>query len=161
MVAGTGPNADAVIYPKLLNAIAGTKFKIISGYKGSADSLLAMENGETHGFCAWGWVTMEAERPQWIRERKVIPLVQFGLKKHPDHPDTPLALDLARTEDERQAIELVVSPLLFARPLRGAARPVRNAQGDAARGFRGYSERPEFLSEATKQKLEPEACDRR
>jgi hypothetical protein len=115
-----------------------------------------MENGETQGFCAWGWITMEAERPQWVRERKVIPLVQFGLKKHPDHPDTPLALDLAKTEEERQAIELVVSPLLFARPF--AAPPglpeARKATLRAA--FDATVKDPEFLSEATKQKLEPE-----
>lgn len=156
MVAGTGPNADAVIYPKLLNAIAGTKFKIISGYKGSADSLLAMENGETQGFCAWGWVTMNAERPDWVRDKKVIPLVQFGLKKHPDHPDTPLAIDLARTEEERQAIELVVSPLLFARPFAAppGLPPERKAALRAA--FEATAKDPEYLAEAEKQKLEPE-----
>ena len=156
LVAGTGPNADAVMYPKLLNAITGTKFKIVQGYKGSADSLLAMESGEVQGFCAWGWVTMGVERPDWVRDRKTIPLVQFGLKKHPDHPETPLAIDLAKTEEDRQAIELVVSPLLFARPF--AAPPGLPPERAAAlrTAFDATVRDPDFLSEANKQKLEPE-----
>jgi len=156
LVAGTGPLVDTVIYPTLLNAITGTKFKIVQGYKGSADALLAMENGETQGFCAWGWVTMNVERPDWVRERKVIPLVQFGLRKHPDHPDTPLAQDLAATLQDRQAIELVVSPLLFARPF--AAPPGLPTDRAAAlrSAFEAAVKDPEFIAEADKQKLEPE-----
>jgi hypothetical protein len=99
---------------------------------------------------------MEVERPEWVRDKKVIPLVQFGMKKHPAHPDTPLALDLAKTPEERQAIELVIAPLMFARPY--AAPPGLPADRAAAlrAAFEATLKDAEYLSEANKQKLEPE-----
>jgi tripartite-type tricarboxylate transporter receptor subunit TctC len=156
LIAGTSPNADAVMWPKVLNAVIGTRFKIIPGFKDSAESLLAMERGEVEGFCAWGWITQMSERPDWVRDRKVIPLVQFGSAKHPDHPDTPLATDLARTDEERQAIELVTAPLLFARPF--VAPPDLPPERAAAlrKAFEDTARDPAFLDDMIKQQLEPE-----
>ena len=119
LVSGTGPAADVVVYPRMMNAILGTKFKVVTGYKDSAEALLAMERGETGGFCAWGWSTMMAIRPEWVKAGKVRPLVQFGQKKHPEHLDVPLVLDLARTKEDRAALEVIIAPQLFARPFAG------------------------------------------
>ena len=150
------PSSDASIYPTLLNIAAGSKFRIINGYQGSTDSLLAVERGEVHGFCGMGWTNIESTRPVWVRDKWINVLVQFGMAKHRDHPDTPLALDLATNERDRMAIEFMSAPLLFARPF--AAPPgvpperieaLRKAFGDAMKD-------PEFLAEAAKQKLEVE-----
>jgi tripartite-type tricarboxylate transporter receptor subunit TctC len=116
VVGGTGTGGNAHIYPKVLNEVLGTKFKLIPGYPGSTEVLLSMERGETEGFCSMGFVTLEYTRPQWVTEKKVNMLVQLGITKNKDHPDVPLALDLAKTLPDRQAIEFVVSPNLFARP---------------------------------------------
>src|SRR4051812_45249988 len=129
-MAGTGPSADVVVYPRMMNAFLGTKFRIVSGYKDSAEALLAMQRGEAQSFCAWGWSTIQAVRPDWLRDGKINVLVQFGLKKHPDHPDVPLVLDLAKTPEDRAALEMVVAPQLFSRPF--AAPPGVPAERVAA-----------------------------
>jgi len=116
IVGGTGSTAIANTFPRLLNAVVGTKFRVIPGYPGANDALLAMERGETQGFCSLGFSTLEALRPDWVRDRKVNVFVQLALQKSPDHPDVPLALDFAKTAADRQAIALIVSPNLFARP---------------------------------------------
>ena len=119
IISGTGPAADVVVYPRLMNALLGTKFKIVTGYKDSTEALLAMERGETQGFCAWGWTTMMAIRPEWVRAGKVHPIVQFGQKKDPRHLDVPLVLDLARSPADSVAFEVIIAPQLFARPFAG------------------------------------------
>jgi tripartite-type tricarboxylate transporter receptor subunit TctC len=116
IVGGTGSTANSVVFPRALNAVLGTKFKVIAGYPGSAEVLIGMERAEVHGFCGFGFATLESLRPDWVRDRKVNQLVQLAVQKNPDHPEVPLALDLAKTEADRQAIRLMVSPNLFARP---------------------------------------------
>jgi tripartite-type tricarboxylate transporter receptor subunit TctC len=116
IVGGTGSTAIANTFPRVLNAVLGTKFRVIPGYPGTNDALLAMERGETQGICSLGFATLEAIRPGWVRERKVNIFVQLALQKSREHLDVPLGLDFAKTEADRQAIALIVSPNLFARP---------------------------------------------
>lgn len=116
IVGATGSVGDAVSFPRVLNAAIGTKFKVVTGYPGSSEAMLAMERGETQGFCSMGFATIEATKPDWVRDHKVRPFVQLALAKNRDHLDVPLALDYAKTPEARQMIELIVSPNLFARP---------------------------------------------
>jgi tripartite-type tricarboxylate transporter receptor subunit TctC len=119
IVGGTGATAVAVAYPRVLNAVLGTKFRIVTGYPGAAEALIAMERGETQGFCSLGFSTLESLRPDWVRDRKINQLVQLSVTKNSDHPYVPLALDLAKNDADRQALTLMVSPNLFARPFTG------------------------------------------
>ena len=116
IVGASGSIGDAVSFPKISNAVLGTKFRVISGYPGSTEALLAIERGETEGFCSMGFPTLETQRPEWVRNKKINVLMQFALKKNPDHTDVPLVLDLAKTTKDREALELIVSPNLFTRP---------------------------------------------
>jgi tripartite-type tricarboxylate transporter receptor subunit TctC len=116
IVGASGSIGDAVAFPKLSNAILGTKFRVISGYPGSTESLLAIERGEIEGFCSMGFSTIETQKPGWLRDKKINVLMQFALAKNPDHTDVPLVLDLAKTTKDREALELIVSPQLFTRP---------------------------------------------
>ena len=156
LMAGTGPAADATIYPKLLSNVLGLKFKVINGYQGAADSILAMEKGEVEGFCPWGWASIGSTRPDWLRDRKINVLMQLGMRKHPAHPEVPLVLDLATTQADRQALELMMSPTLFARPF--AAPPgVPEDRLQALRtAFRSTVKDPAFIADAERMKLEIE-----
>jgi tripartite-type tricarboxylate transporter receptor subunit TctC len=116
IVGGTGSTAIANTFPRVLNAVLGTKFRVIPGYPGANDALLAMERGETQGFCSLGFATLDAIRPGWVRDHKVNIFVQLALQKSREHPEVPLGLDFAKTQADRQAIALIVSPNLFARP---------------------------------------------
>lgn len=153
VVGGTGPLGDAVSFPRVLNATIRTKFKLVTGYPGSSEALLAMERGETQGFCSMGFATLEATRPDWVREHKVNIFVQLALQKNKDHPEVPLALDYAKTPADRQMIELIVSPNLFARPF-GAGPDVPEDRVRALR--RAFNESmmdPEFLADAAARRM--------
>jgi hypothetical protein len=156
VISGTAPSANVVIYPRLMNELLGTKFKIVSGYPGSTEGLVAMERGETQGFCAFGWSGLKSLHPDWLTDKKVNVLVQFGFEKDKDNPDVPLALDYAKTPEARQAIELVIAPQLFARPF--VAPPNVPAERVAAlrEAFAATMKDPAYLEEAQKLNLEVE-----
>ncbi|MDB5650160.1 MAG: tripartite tricarboxylate transporter family receptor [Hyphomicrobiales bacterium] len=154
VVAGTGPAADAVMYPRLMNDILGTKFKMVTGYQGAADSIMAMERGEAQSFCAWTWGSLTATHGDWLRNRTVNVLVQFGLRKHADHPEIPLVLDLAKTTKDRQALELMMSPLLFARPFAAPPGIPQERLTALRKAFDATVRDPDFLADAGKQGLE-------
>ena len=154
LVSGTGPAADVVVYPRMMNAVLGTKFKIVTGYKDSAEALLAMERGETRGFCAWGWSTMMAIRPEWVKAGKIRPLVQFGQKKHPEHLDVPLVLDLARTPQDRAALEAIIAPQLFARPFAGPPGVPPERVAALRKAFAATLNDPAYRADADKAGIE-------
>lgn len=97
VVGAAGPTSSSATFPKIFNAVLGTKIQVIAGYPSSANSLMAMEQGETAGFCAWGWVPMKAFRGDWLTDKKITVLVQIALAKHKDYPDVPLVIEMAET----------------------------------------------------------------
>jgi tripartite-type tricarboxylate transporter receptor subunit TctC len=115
-VGGTGPSTDTEHYPKLMNAILGTKFRVVSGYPGGNEINLAMERGEVGGRCGWAWSSVAPTKPDWLKSGNIKILVQLALKKHSDLPDVPLALDLARTPDEVQLMRVVLARQSMGRP---------------------------------------------
>ena len=119
VVGGTGTGADSNLFPQVLNTFLGTKLKLVSGYPGTAPIFLAIERGELQGICGMYWSSVMATRGDWIREGKLRPLAQLAIEKHPDHPDIPLAVDFAKTQEDRQAMELIFAPMKFARPVLG------------------------------------------
>ena len=116
IVGGTGSGSDTHIFPVVLRNLLGLNIRLISGYPGGNDVLLAMERGEVDGRCGWSWATVLAVRPDWLAEDRINILVQMALAKHPDLPDVPLITDLARNDDERQAMELIFARQVMGRP---------------------------------------------
>jgi hypothetical protein len=98
VVGSTGPGSRTLTYPKALNELIGTKFKVVSGYPGGNEITLAMERGEVEGYCGWALGAIMARLPEWLRDRKIRPLAQFTLGK-PDLPNVPLASDLPATPE--------------------------------------------------------------
>jgi tripartite-type tricarboxylate transporter receptor subunit TctC len=108
LVAGTSPTGTSVVFPTLLNRTAGTKLKVITGYKGTNGCLLAMERGEVQASHA-GWVTLTARKASWLRDKKVNVLVQYARTPHPDLKDVPTIVQLARSDRDRAAAALFAS----------------------------------------------------
>ena len=77
VIGGTGPSATT-IYPAILNSVFKTKFKIVAGYRGSGEIMLAMERGEAEGVCL-SWDTLKTLRPEWLADGKLKTIVQMGL----------------------------------------------------------------------------------
>ena len=91
-VAAAGATSNTAIVPRALNALIGTKFKLVAGYDTGSGLTMALERGETEGICGLSWSTMKASRPHWIRDHMLNVIVQMGLQKLPDLPEVPSAL---------------------------------------------------------------------
>jgi tripartite-type tricarboxylate transporter receptor subunit TctC len=107
-LSGTGVGSTVSIFPTVMNHVFGTKFKLVMGYKGSNEAMLAVERGEVEGHST-SYTALKVAHPDWIREGKVTILVQFALKRHPEMPDIPTAVDLARNDEERAILSTVVN----------------------------------------------------
>jgi tripartite-type tricarboxylate transporter receptor subunit TctC len=112
VVGATSIAQDTGIYPRALNRIAGTRFKIVTGYAGLGAVDLALERGEVQGKVGSTWKSLNSgPSGRWVADRKVTVLVQLGVKKAPDiPPDVPLGLDLARSREDRQVLEVLCAP---------------------------------------------------
>ena len=132
----------------------GTKFKIVTGYPGGNEVSLALERGEVQGRCGWSWSSIMATRMDWITSKKIIVLVQMSLSKHPDLPDVPLIMDLAKTDEQRQIFKLIFARQVMGRPF--AAPPGVPADRLAAlrQAFAETMKDKEFLAEAEQAKFE-------
>ena len=157
--AANAPGSESDVFPRILNKLVGTNFKVVPGYPGVNDLSLAMERGETEGRCGWTWSAVKAAKADWIAENKIYIALQFATGKHPELPDVPLVTELARSERERAALDLILSQLAMGRPF--ATPPGVPAERVAA--LRGAFARTiadaEFLAEAERLKLEIKLVD--
>jgi tripartite-type tricarboxylate transporter receptor subunit TctC len=110
-VAGTGAASTTDTFPLVLNAAIGTRFKVITGYLGTQETIMAVERGETHGRCGWSWSSLKATKLDWLKEGKIHLLLQMGAEKSPLFPDVPFAPDLAKSPEDRQILALMFKPL--------------------------------------------------
>jgi tripartite-type tricarboxylate transporter receptor subunit TctC len=105
VVAGSwGTTTETYITPTLLNALAGTKFKIVTGYRGGPDVDLAVERGEVDGRMS-SWTLLKTQRAHWLASGMVTIPFQAGLKSHPELAGVPLIASLALTEEGRRIFE--------------------------------------------------------
>jgi tripartite-type tricarboxylate transporter receptor subunit TctC len=115
-VGGTGTSADTDQFPRVLNSVLGTQFKIVEGYPGGNDIVLAMERGEVAGRCGWSWSSVKSTHKSWIDDRRMVVLIQLSLAKHPELPDVPLAMDFAKTDEQRQILKMAFARNVMGRP---------------------------------------------
>lgn len=108
MTAGTGAASPTDIWPKLLNTIAGTKFKVISGYKSIDDSALAMQRGEVHAMIG-SLAFFRSGFAPLIREGKASIIIQYAMARHPDIADVPTAGELAANAEDRTIADFMAS----------------------------------------------------
>lgn len=116
VVGALGAGGTLATYPAILNAVVGTKFKVVLGYAGAQLIDLAMERGEVDGRASYSWSDLKRVRSEWLKDGKLNILVQFGLEKEPDLPGVPLIVDLARNEQERKILSFVAADNNMARP---------------------------------------------
>jgi predicted outer membrane repeat protein len=159
-VAATGVSAGPGVYPKILNALFGTRFKVISGYD-TGSMRLAVEKGEVEGICGLAWQTYKAISYDWIENKKLNVLVQLGLEKNAELPDVPLAVDLLPDPDDRKVLELIVLPQEFGRPFLAPPGVPADRMAIYRQAFQAVLKDPQFLAESAKQRLSIEPLDDR
>lgn len=154
IVGGTGATADTDLFPKVINAVLGTKMKIVTGYPGGNDITLAMRRGEVQGRCGWSWSSIKTNHPQWVRDGTLKLLVQLSLEKHPDMPNVPLVMDMVKTPDQRAVLQAVFARQVMGRPFLAPPRVPADRLALLRKAFMETMKDKEFLAEAEKMKLE-------
>jgi tripartite-type tricarboxylate transporter receptor subunit TctC len=154
LVGGTGPGDDTVQFSKVLAGVLGAKLKIISGYPGGNDTVLAMERGELQGRCGWSYSSIKAAHPDWLAEKKIAILVQLALAKHPELPDVPLITDLAKTKEEQQLLKFVFARQVMGRPYLAPPGVSAATVAELRRAFMETMADRDFLADAARAKLE-------
>ena len=117
VVGAPGQATNSVYYPKALNELVGTKFKIVSGYPGGNQVNLAMERGEVGGRGSNLWASWKSTRPQWLAEKKIHMLVQIALKRHPDLPDVPLMQEIVKSDLHKKVMTFISADTGIARSI--------------------------------------------
>jgi tripartite-type tricarboxylate transporter receptor subunit TctC len=152
--AGDGPGADPDVFANLYNNVFGTKIKIVAGYRGTNPMILAMERGEVEGLCGLSWSTIKARHMKWFKEKSINVLIQAALKKEPDIINVPLALDLAKTEDQRQVLKVFLYGQEMARPFAAPPGIPGDRKAALTAAFDKMLKDPEFLAEIRKLNLD-------
>jgi tripartite-type tricarboxylate transporter receptor subunit TctC len=154
IIGATSPTGMNYVYPKLANELLGTKFKIVSGYPGGTPIVLALERGEVEGRGSNPWSEWKASKPGWVRDGKIVPLMQMSLFKHPDLPEVPLMIDLAPNETVRTVFELISITGEIGRPFVTAPGVPADRVTALRQAFDETMKDPEFLADAEKVQIE-------
>lgn len=154
-VAGTGAASPTDIIPLALNATLGTKFRVVTGYVGTQETLVAIERGEADGRCGWGFSSMKSSRPDWLRDKKLNFLIQLGFEKHPEAVGVPSALDLVTDEASRQMLNVVIAPQTINRPYLAPGKMPADRTREMRAAFMGAMNDKDFRAEFEKVAGEP------
>jgi tripartite-type tricarboxylate transporter receptor subunit TctC len=153
-IGATGTADDTYQFPRVINGVLGTKMKMITGYPGGNDISLAMERGEVAGRCGWSWSSVISTRAQWLKEKKIIVLVQAALNKHPDLPNVPLVMDYAKTEEQTQILKLIFARGVMGRPFLLPPDVPQDRVAALRKAFMDTMHDKDFLADAERAKLE-------
>ena len=150
LVVGAPGTATASVYiPRALNELAGTKFKIVSGYPGGNPVNLAMERGEVGGRFN-SWASWKATKPDWLREQKIFVIVQIALKRDPELADVPTIIELARTDEDKAVMTFLSADIPISRAyVTTPGVPPERVQA-LRRAFDATMKDPQFVAEAQK-----------
>jgi tripartite-type tricarboxylate transporter receptor subunit TctC len=146
-------NLIAGVLPAVLNNVVGTKFKLINGYAGSNEGMLAMERGETDGAMTT-WDTLKVSKNDWLNDKKVNILVQYAPERHRELPAVPTMVELAKTPEDRQILELFSAAASIGRSFIGPPGIPGDRIAALREGFQKMLKDPEFLAEIEKLRLD-------
>ncbi len=118
IVGATNEGGSSRDFTAMLDNLLGARLRIVTGYPGSNEILLALERNEVQGVCGLGWSSIAPQRARLLDSGLARVLVQLATTGHPElnRMGVPLAIDFTKTEDDRKVMELVYSQLIFGRP---------------------------------------------
>jgi tripartite-type tricarboxylate transporter receptor subunit TctC len=159
VVAGTGAASDTDFYPKVMNLLLGTKFKLVTGYVGTRETLKAIEQGEAHGrFMSYD--SAKSTSKAWLEQGKLRIILQNALERHPDLPNIPTIIDVAKSrgksEDVISALKFLLSPDEMGRPIAGPPEIPKDRVDALRAAFSKMVKDPQYLADARKRGLEPD-----
>jgi tripartite-type tricarboxylate transporter receptor subunit TctC len=154
----TGPGTGTRSYPKVLSDLLGYRFKLVGGFRSSADVFLAMERGEVEGICE-SLDSVNNRKPGWIKDGTVRVLLQAGIAPHPSLKGVPFVLDLARNAEERRVLEFLYAGQGIGRPFVAPPDMAPDRLKMLRDAFNATMKDAEFLADARQRKLDVEPED--
>jgi tripartite-type tricarboxylate transporter receptor subunit TctC len=153
ILGATARSSTNAIYPFVLNNVLGTKFRIVTGYEGTAAVMLAIERGEVEGLSST-YDGLKAQREDWLKTKKVNIVVQYLLRRHAELPDVPTSVEVATTPEQATILRTVssaseIGKFVFTTPEVPTDRVVA-----LRRAFDATVKDPDFLAEASKLRIE-------
>ena len=159
LIVGANSNVDPELSPKIYNALIGTKFKIVTGYTGTNGIALAMERGEVQGIADWSWSSVNNQKPDWLKEGRIVALLQGSLERHKELPNLANALDFVRTDTDRKVMQLYFTQKTVARPVLAPPEVPAERIAILRAAFARLASDHEFLADAERSKLEAGPID--
>jgi tripartite-type tricarboxylate transporter receptor subunit TctC len=153
MITGAS-GASNLEYPVVLNALLGTKMKVVRGYSGPGVIMLAVERGEVQGMCGSVLTFVNAQHPDWLRDKKVRMLIQIGLRPSPLMSGTPFIMDFAKSEDDKRVLRALVGWNIMGRPFLAPPDIPADRKAALIKAFDATMQDPEFRADAAKQHLQ-------
>jgi tripartite-type tricarboxylate transporter receptor subunit TctC len=153
VLGATGRSSTVAVYPTVLNHLVGTKFKLVMGYAGSAEAMLAMERGEVEGHSTT-WEGVKSRAARQLRDKSINILVQYGLTRHPELPDIPTSVELGRTPEEVQALRVFANATDVGRFILSTPDTPAERIRALRRAFDAMVKDPEFIADLDAQKLD-------
>lgn len=159
ILAASAEGGSSRDFPVMLNNVLGTKFRLVSGYPGSREMTLAIQEGEVQGECGLGWSSVSVQHPDWISGRASVKiLVQESSNGRPElQGKVPLTIDFAKTEEQRQILELVYSQEIFSRPYVAAPEVPAVRVAALRQAFLETVRDPKLRADAAKMRLDVDA----
>ena len=153
ILGSSGAGDSSAVYPKLLNGMIGTKFKVLAGYQGSNDITLAMERGELPAFVGWYWYGLKTTKGNWLRDETANLFLQIGPERDPEMEGVPWVMDILTNEADKQVFRAVLANLAFSRPFVAPPGVPEDRLAALAKAIEETARDPDFLSEAQKQSM--------
>jgi tripartite-type tricarboxylate transporter receptor subunit TctC len=154
VVGATAPGTTMADFPLVVNDILGLKFKVVRGYEGTPQINHAIERGELQGNGGIGWAAVKAQVPQWIAERTITVIAQYGLKRSAELFEVPSMLEQAKSESDRQALTMLFARTEYGRPyFLPPDVPVARVEA-LRRAFDATMKEPAFIADAARLQLD-------
>ena len=154
--AGSGSNDSTHDYGFLHTHMTGAKWKMVLGYRGTADLTLALERGEIDGFCGFDWASLKSQRPNWVKEKTVNVLIQDAIEplEELDKLGVPHIMKYVTGDDNHKAVELILSQTVFHRSFIAPPGTPPATLAILRKAFDATMADPKFLADATKLRID-------
>ena len=152
LIASTGPLSQAEVTSTMMNGLVGAKFKIIRGYSGTGDAILALEQGEVET-AVMPWTFMKLAHPDWLAQKKAAAIAQYTRHPIAELSNVPSVFELAKTPVQKGVFSLFFGPDEIGQPLVAPPRVPADRADALRRAFDAMNTDPDYIAEAAKEKL--------
>jgi tripartite-type tricarboxylate transporter receptor subunit TctC len=151
---GTGPSGGATQAALALSRLYGAKIKVIKGYKGAQDVVLAMDRGEVQGVCGITVSVLRSRLADQLKSGELLPIIHDGMKPHAELPGVPGVYDFAKTDDDRRVLDLLFGWRVLGRPVAAPPGVPADRLSALRKAFDAATNDKRYVAEAAKAKLD-------